>query len=182
MKTLARPKYEIIQPIHYRADVEYLLDKANKLKKRDYTHKDGTKVPNYKFAHYHDEEIEGFLETMPFLSKCKYRTSFVWLTKNSILPWHTDKDNKCAIIWSLAGGWDNSTTYFRHPSQSGGNRADHDRKWVYKDAIIDTQIEHKVKVRKEDKVMFKISILDKDFQWLVNEWKTCYKGFKISRD
>ena len=182
LKTFQQPKYEIIQPISFRADVEYLLDRANKLKKKDYTHKDGTKVSNYKFAHYHDEGIEAFLETMPFLEKCKYRTSFVWLTKNSELPWHTDKNNKCAIIWSLAGGWTNATTYFRKASQVGGNRADHDRKWVYQDAIIDTQIEHKVKIRNEDKIMFKVSIIDKDFQWLVKQWETHYKGFKISRD
>jgi len=168
LKTLARPKYEIIQPIHYRADVEYLLDKANKLKKRDYTHKDGTKVPNYKFAHYHDDEIQGFLETMPFLTQCRYRTSFVWLTKNTELPWHTDKNNKCAIIWTLASAKD-SCTYFR--------------KWkgTYKDALFDTQKEHKVKVGSKDKIMYKISIVDKDFQWLVNQWETCYKGFKLKR-
>ena len=174
-------EYNTIQPIHFRADTEYLLDIASRLKKKSYTHKDGNHIENYKFAHFHNDQIQGFLDTMPFLKKCKHRTSFVWLDKNTYLPWHTDKNNKCAVIWSLQG-WEDSCTHFRPLGHIGGNRADHERKWVYTDAIIDTQAEHSVKVGKQDKIMFKLSIIDKDFHWVCNEWANAYKGFKFKND
>jgi hypothetical protein len=173
-------RWQLLQPIHFRADTEYLLDKANKLKKRAYTHKTGQAIDNYKFAHFHNDQIQGFLDTMPFLKNCKYRTSFVWLEKDTVLPWHTDKGNKCAVVWGLQG-WQQSCTYFRPKGHIGGNRADHERKWVYQNAIIDTSTEHKVVVKSKEKIMFKLSIIDKDFDWVCTNWSNSFKGFKFSQ-
>ena len=176
MKTLAQPKYEIIQPIWFEPDREYLLDVVSKLKWKQYTHKNGKVIDNYKYAHYHDDQLQGFIDIMPMLRQCKWRSSFVKIT-GSELEWHTDKNNKCAIIWGLKG-WEDSCTYF-NPGRIDGGRADHYRKWVYKDAIMDTTVQHKVKLKSGEKIIYKISIIDKDFQWLCNSWAKVYKGFKL---
>ena len=175
MKTLVQPKYEIIKPISFEPDREYLLDIVSKLEWKQYVHKNGKRIDNYKFAHYHDDQLEGFIDTMPFLRKCKWRSSFVKMTENE-LEWHTDKNNKCAIIWGLQG-WKDSCTYFRSPNHSIIGY--HFHKWVYKDAIMDTQVEHKVDLGKQGKTIYKISVIDKDFQWLCNQWATHYSGFKL---
>ena len=87
------------------------------------------------------------------------------------------KGNKCAIVWGLQG-WKESCTYFRPKGHIGGNRADHERKWVYQNAIIDTSTEHKVVVKSKEKIMFKLSIIDKDFDWVCTNWSNSFKGFK----
>ena len=169
--------YKMLQPISFEIDREYMLDISYKLKWSKYTHKNGKVIPNYFYAHYHDDQIEGFIDTMPFLRECKWRSSFVKMTESE-LEWHTDKGAKCAIIWGLQG-WQDSCTHFLPHNQVLGNRADHVRKWVYKDALMDTQIRHKVSLGKQGKTIYKISILDKNFTWLYKQWKKHYKGFKI---
>ena len=178
MKTLAPQKYEIIQPIHYDIDREYMLNIASKVKWKGYIHKNGKRIDNYEFAHYHDDQIQGFIDTMPMLKKCKWRSSFVKMTGNE-LEWHTDKNNKCAIIWGLKG-WENSCTYF-NPGRIDGGRADHYGKYVFKDYIMDTTVEHKVKLKSGEKIIYKISIIDKNFDWLIEKWEMTYKAFKISK-
>jgi len=176
LKILAPRKYEIIQPIWFEPDREYLLDIVSKLEWNQYVHKNGKRIDNYKFAHYHDDQLQGFIETMPFLRKCKWRSSFVRIT-GSELEWHTDKNNKCAIIWGLKG-WEDSCTFF-NPGRIDGGKPAHYRKWVYKDAIMDTTVQHKVELKSGEKIIYKISIIDKDFQWLCTEWAKAYKGFKL---
>ncbi len=178
MKILAAQKYEIIEPISFEIDREYMINLLPKLEWKQYTHKNGKVISNYQYAHYHNDQLEGFIDIMPMLKNCKWRTSFVKLT-GSELEWHTDKNNKCAIIWGLKG-WEDSCTYF-NPGRKDGGRADHYKKWVYRDAIIDTTKEHKVVLHKGEKITYKISIIDKDFNWLCTEWAKAYKGFKFNK-
>jgi len=175
LKTLAPRKYEIIQPIWFEIDREYMCEVAKGLTWKQYIHKNGERIDNYTFAHYHDDQIQGFIDTMPFLQQCKWRSSFVRMTGDE-LEWHTDKNNKCAIIWGLSG-WKDAMTIFN--TRKSGDRHDHRRKWVYKDAIMDTQVEHKVRLGEKSKMIYKISIIDKDFQWVCRAWAKHYGGFRF---
>ena len=177
MKTYQAPKYENIVPINFNIDTEYMLPIAERLKRNPYVHKDGRVVEEYQFGKYMDKEIAGFIECMPFLDHCKYATSFVYLKENSELDWHTDKGTQCAIIWGLKN-WQTSCTYFLPKGHEFGNRHDHIRKYVYKDYIMDTTVEHKVNVQAGEKIIWKISIKDKSFDWLTMNWAKCYNGFK----
>jgi len=42
----------------------------------------------------------------------------------------------------------------------------------------ETSPEHKVVVKSKEKIMFKLSIIDKDFDWVCTNWSNCFKGFK----
>lgn len=176
MKRVNKSKYENCQPIWFDADVEYIQSLYPKLKWQKYTHKNGKVIPNYEYAKYHDDQLQGFYDCMPFLKYCKYRASIVRIT-GSELEWHTDKNSQCAIIWGL-DNWGTSCTYFLPEGHEGGNRGDHVRKWVYKNAIVDTSIEHKVILKESPKIIFKISIDNRSFAWLCKQWAKCYGGFK----
>ena len=43
---------------------------------------------------------------------------------------------------------------------------------------MDTTVEHKVNVQAGEKIIWKISIKDKSFDWLTMNWAKCYNGFK----
>ena len=154
-----------------------MLPIAEKLNRRPYKHKDGKVVEEYQFGKYMDDQIEGFLETMPMLPHCKYETSFVYLKGNSELDWHTDKGTKCAIIWGLKN-WKTSCTYFNPKGHTGGNRHDYTRKYVYRDYLMDTTTEHKVKMSGGEKIIWKISIKDRSFEWLIMNWEKAFKKIK----
>jgi hypothetical protein len=172
---VVKDRFENYQPIHMEIDKEYLLDKVKYLKWNTYIHKNKKTIDNYKYAKYHDEQIQYFLNLLPFLSDCKWSTSFVSITGND-LEWHTDKETQCAIIWTLKG-YPDSCTYVRPFGVTGGGRDDKVQKFVYEDYILDTSLEHKV-VLKRDKLIFKISILNKDFNWVVLQWSKMGKGLK----
>lgn len=164
-----QPLSEKIQPIVYDIDREYIQSILKYCEWIPYYHTKGEHIPNYYYAKYHDDQIEGFIDTMPFIKKVPHRKSIVKLTKNTTLPWHTDKNSKCAIIWGISG-WETSCTYLG------------ESKWVYKDALLNTLIKHKVVVGKEDKIIYKVSFPNHDFKWLQKQFVDYYRGFKIKGD
>ena len=80
----------------------------------------------------------------------KTNVSFYRLTANSTLPWHVDTDTKCSINFILNG--DASPVSYR----SGD--------YTYKQALIQTNIEHSVMNGNKDRILYKISIFDMDFE------------------
>lgn len=163
MRKYQPQRFENILPISFEIDREYLLDVANKLRTKDFFYK-GEHIPNYRYAHYTDASLKYFLNHsigFPDMG-LKYRSSFVFLQKGTILPWHKDKNNKCAFIWVL--NEDRSCVEFRDPPSdlTTLRPVQTSRKYVYKDAIIDTQKEHRVKIE-QDRILFKVSILNHSF-------------------
>jgi len=76
--------------------------------------------------------------------------SFYRLLANEVLPWHIDTGTKCAINFILNG--DASPISYR-----SGN-------YTYKQALIQTDIEHMVTNKNKDRILYKISIFDMDFK------------------
>lgn len=80
----------------------------------------------------------------------KTNVSFYRLLANETLPWHIDTNTKCAINFILNG--DASPISYR----SGD--------YTYKQALIQTNIEHMVANQNKDRILYKISIFDMDFK------------------
>jgi hypothetical protein len=76
--------------------------------------------------------------------------SFYRLLANETLPWHIDTDTKCAINFILNG--DAAPVLY----ESGS--------YTYKQALIQTNIQHKVINGNKDRILYKISIFDMDFE------------------
>ena len=80
----------------------------------------------------------------------RINVSYYRLLANETLPWHTDTGTRCSINFILNG--DASPVSYR----SGD--------YTYKQALIQTDIEHSVSNGNEDRVLYKISIFDMDFE------------------
>ena len=79
----------------------------------------------------------------------KTNVSFYRLLANETLPWHIDTDTKCAINFILNG--DAAPVIYEEGT------------YTYKQALIRTDINHKVINGDKDRILVKISIFDMDF-------------------
>jgi hypothetical protein len=79
----------------------------------------------------------------------KTNVSFYRLLANETLPWHIDTDTKCAINFILNG--EAAPVIYEEGT------------YTYKQALIRTDINHKVINGDKDRILFKISIFDMDF-------------------
>jgi len=75
--------------------------------------------------------------------------SYYRLLANETLPWHTDTGTKCSINFILNG--ESAPVIY----ESG--------EYTYKQALIQTDINHKVINGNKDRILYKISIFDMDF-------------------
>lgn len=80
----------------------------------------------------------------------KTNVSFYRLLANETLPWHIDTDTKCAINFILNG--DAAPVIYE------------DGEYTYKQALIRTDIKHMVANGDKDRILYKISIFDMDFE------------------
>jgi hypothetical protein len=80
----------------------------------------------------------------------KINVSFYRLLANETLPWHIDTDTKCSINFILNG--DAAPVSYK------------DGSYTYKQALIRTDIPHMVKNGNKDRILYKISIFDMDFE------------------
>ena len=75
---------------------------------------------------------------------------FYRLKANTILPWHIDSGTTCSVNFLLSGK--TAPVIFR----SG--------MYHYKQALLNTTVEHSVRNGPEDRILFKISIFEKSFE------------------
>lgn len=80
---------------------------------------------------------------------------FYRLLANATLPYHTDRSTQCSINMILSEG-DPASVKFR--------RNGVEQEYNYRLALLNTQEEHSVENGPEDRILFKISVFDEDYE------------------
>ena len=137
-------------------DYDLFLAEYNRIKNSEVDYARGGKAAPFwrviRGKNLDSELGRSFAETI----KEKYKivgeinVSFYRLLANETLPWHIDTDTKCAINFILNG--DAAPVLY----ESGS--------YTYKQALIQTNIQHKVIKGNKDRILYKISIFDMDFE------------------
>ena len=130
---------------------EYLRLQINE---RDYA-RGGKSISNWRVIRHNDLQSElvtnyckNFAEEYNIPGKVDGR--FYRLKANTFLTWHIDSGTTCSVNFLLSGK--TAPITFR----SG--------KYHYKQALLNTTVEHCVQNGSEDRILFKISIFEKSFE------------------
>ena len=130
---------------------EYLRLQVNE---RDYA-RGGKSIDNWRVIRHNDlqsdlvsDYCKNFAEKYNIPGKVDGR--FYRLKANTVLPWHIDSGTSCSVNFLLSGK--TAPVIFR----SG--------KYHYKQALLNTTVEHSVRNGPEDRILFKISIFEKSFE------------------
>lgn len=147
-------------PIEFDVDTEWLLDKALKCERKQFYHhgREEERIEGYKFAHVSYPELHVLASHKALDIKAKYNMKFVYIAPNTTIGWHKDWGTKCAYNWVING----NTAAIRY----------RDRPYSYKSAIINTQEEHMVRNNDKERILFKISIFDKSYEEICNQFSS----------
>jgi len=136
-------------------DKEQLIKEANgvKILADGYTDNryPGLKLDKWLTLLHDSEYVE---QLMKFLD-VKGRPRFYWLEPNAIIPEHVDNDTLCGINFVLS---DNPA-----PVNFSG------KEYTYKVGVLDTTKMHSVVNGPDERVLFKISIFNEDYETVVNK-------------
>ena len=83
---------------------------------------------------------------------------FYRLLANATLPYHTDRSTQCSVNMILSEG-DPASVKFKVDGV--------EQEYNYQLALLNTQQEHSVENGPEDRILFKISVFDEDFESVV---------------
>lgn len=89
---------------------------------------------------------------------------FYLLEKNAILPFHVDLGTMCSINFIISDGEGAPVTF-----ETTGNE------YTYKSALLNTSLSHGVTNKGADRILFKISFMDNDFDDIkkrIRNWLT----------
>lgn len=140
-----------IEEIGYDFDKERLLDEA--LRPDGYgpfvDPKNGKVSKDWLIKREVDHYAKTITEDFATILETKVKPRFYIQTKGFTVPWHQDRGTQSAINFVLTTSRD--PIEFRH------------RVYRYRTAIIDVQQEHQVTATTEDRVLFKLSLPDMDF-------------------
>ena len=147
-------------PIEYDVDTEWLLDKALKCERKQFYHHGNKeeRIEGYTYAHISYPELDVLADMRGLDLKCKYNMKFVYIAPHAIIDWHKDWGTKCAFNWLING----NTECIKY----------RDRPYQYRSAIINTQEEHKVENKDKERIIFKISIFDKSYEEICNQFSS----------
>ena len=147
-------------PIEFDVDTEWLLDKALKCERKQFYHngRKEERIEGYKFAHVSYPELLVLTSHKALDIKAKFNMKFVYIAPNTTIGWHKDWGTKCAYNWVING----NTAAIRY----------RDRPYCYKYAIINTQEEHMVRNNDKERILFKISIFDKSYEEICNQFSS----------
>ena len=159
------PKLEKIPPncliIKYELDKEYLEKVAYTLTRKLFYYK-GKEVVGYHYAPWNNPGVEKELNSV-FGLKGRYNIKFIFLQPGTNLDWHTDKGTKSAVIWKMNG---DEPLQFR------------DKQYFYHAAIVDTTKEHKVPGFAGERVLFKLSCFDMEYEELASNFATRFMNYE----
>tara|TARA_R110001592_G_scaffold88458_1_gene260515 strand:+ start:30 stop:542 length:513 start_codon:yes stop_codon:yes gene_type:complete len=101
-------------------------------------------------------DLEEYPQTLMELFGIKAKPRFFFLKANTVLPYHVDPDLTCGINFILSGK--PAPVSFE---QSGNT-------YEYKTALLNTSLPHGVWNGSEDRILFKLSIVDEPYEVVYN--------------
>ena len=157
-------KLEKIPPnclvIRYDLDYEYLEKVAYTLPRKKFYYK-GEEIWGYHYAPWEHKVLDELKSI--FNPRGRYNFKFIFLRAATQLDWHTDKGTKSAVIWKLSG---NDPLEFR------------DKKYFYDTAIVDTTKEHRVAGLADERILFKLSCFDMEYQELASNFARKFMNYE----
>ena len=147
-------------PIEFDVDKEWLLDKALQCTRKQFYHHGNKeeRVEGYTYAHIRFPELDAIAGNHGLNLKGKYNMKFVYIAPHAVIDWHKDWGTQCAFNWIING----NTAAIRY----------RDRPYVYRSALINTQEEHMVKNNDKERIIFKISIFDRSYEEMCNQFNS----------
>ncbi len=143
--------------LNYPLNKELLLEEALEARKSAVSHKD-SRYPDlsfdeWKISHYTSEYISQIMSDFGVVGKPR----FFWLAPFAEVPEHTDNGTKCSLNFLLNDD--------PAPITING------QEYYYKSVLLDTTQPHSVKNNNTERLLFKISIFEEDFDTVASRIK-----------
>lgn len=147
--------------IKYELDKEYLEKVAYTLPRKKFYYK-GKEVWGYHYAPWNNTEVEEQLKSI-FSLRGRYNMKFIFLRAATHLDWHTDKGTKSAVIWKMSG---DDPLQFR------------EKEYFYDTAIVDTTKQHRVPGLADERILFKLSCFDMEYEELAGNFAKKFMNYE----
>lgn len=147
--------------LNYPLDINYMLTIADQYKQKSQSYYD----PRYKITV--DQWKQFRVENNLFDSIIKElnvsgKPRFYWLAANAHLPTHVDNNTQCSINFILS----------ENPAPVTILGED----YTYRQAVLNTSVEHGVNNNNEERILFKISVFDTSFEETIKLIPEKYKA------
>lgn len=150
--------------LNYKLDKNLILQESEEAKKLAEYHID-TRYPfvfkefvfpkkvftDWKVSTYYSEYIKKIMKDFDVIGIPR----FYWLKPNAIINTHTDNTTKCSLNFLL--------------SETNTAITINGKDYFYKNALLDTTQPHSVKNENKERLLFKISIQNENFETVVNK-------------
>ena len=145
-------------PIAFDLDKEFLFEEALKRPRKRFYYK-GKVRSNYYYTPYEPNFLKKYIKNT-FEIQGRWNMKFVYISPGANLDWHIDKGTKSSINWVI----NNSKAELQY----------RDKNYSYTSAILDTSKEHRVVNLKQERIIFKVSCFDMEYEQLCERF---YKKF-----